>query len=92
MAMLAEQLLQRIAIDPAVCFGRPCIRGTRIWVSLIVDNLAAGASEDEILREHPALVRDDIRAALSYAAEMTRERHVELPVKKIDRSRSRCAS
>lgn len=77
-----EELLERISIDPAVCFGKPCIRGTRIWVALIVDNLAAGMSEDEILEAYPHLERDDIRAALSYAAEMTRERHVDLPAKK----------
>lgn len=77
-----EELLERIAIDPAVCFGKPCIRGTRIWVSVIVDNLAAGVSEDEILQAYPGLERQDIRAALAYAAEMTRERHVDLPAKK----------
>ena len=74
-----DELLGRISVDPQVCFGRPCIRGTRVWVSLIVDNLASGASEDEILQAHPGLERLDIRAALAYAAEMTRERHVELP-------------
>jgi len=45
-----EQLLKRISVDPTVCLGKPCIRGTRIWVSLIVDNLAAGVSDDEILK------------------------------------------
>jgi uncharacterized protein (DUF433 family) len=72
-------LLSRISEDPDVCFGKPCIRGTRVWVSLIVDNLAAGATEDEILAAYPSLERRDIRAALAYAAEMTRERHVALP-------------
>lgn len=69
----------RIVIDPNVCHGRPCIRGTRIWVSLIVDNLAAGAGEAEILEAYPALTQEDIRAALAYAAEMARERYVEIP-------------
>lgn len=72
--MQRQELLKRISIDPNVCFGKPCIRGTRIWVSLIVDNLAEGVSEEEILAGYPALTREDIRAALSFAAEMTRER------------------
>lgn len=70
----------RISIDPNVCHGKPCIRGTRIWVSLIVDNLAAGAAEEEILAAYPSLTREDIRAALAYAAEMTRERYVDIPL------------
>jgi uncharacterized protein (DUF433 family) len=69
-----EALLKRISVDPNVCFGRPCIRGTRIWVSLIVDNLADGVSEAELLKAYPQLAAEDIRAALCYAAEMTRER------------------
>ena len=69
-----QKLLGRISVDPNVCFGTPCIRGTRIWVSLIVDNLAEGVSEDELLRAYPQLKPEDIRAALCYAAEMTRER------------------
>ena len=59
---------ERITIDPNVCHGKPCIKGTRIWVSLIVDNLAAGATEDEILEGYPSLTRDDIKVALAYAA------------------------
>ncbi|MBI1744834.1 DUF433 domain-containing protein [Candidatus Acetothermia bacterium] len=59
---------ERISIDPNVCFGKPCIKGTRIWVSLIVDNLAAGANEQEILEAYPSLTREDIRAALAFAA------------------------
>ena len=69
-----------ISIDPGVCHGRPCIKGTRVWVSLIVDNLAAGSSEKEILEAYPALAIDDIRAALAYAAEMVRERFVDIPL------------
>src|SRR2546428_13160281 len=75
-----EELLQRISIDPQVCFGKPCIRGTRIWVSLIVDNLAAGVPESEILDAYPQLKTEDIRAALAFAAEMTRERIITIPV------------
>jgi uncharacterized protein (DUF433 family) len=63
-----EELLARISIDPQVCFGKPCIRGTRIWVALIVDNLAAGVTEAELLTNYPQLLRDDIRAALAFAA------------------------
>ncbi len=72
---------ERISIDPKVCHGKPCIKGTRIWVSLIVDNLAAGSSEEEILEAYPSLKREDIRAALAFAAEMTRERYVDIPSK-----------
>jgi uncharacterized protein (DUF433 family) len=75
-----DELLERIAIDPEVCFGRPCIRGTRIWVSLIVDNLAEGVSEAELLEAYPQLKPVDIRAALGYAAEMTRERIIPIPL------------
>ncbi|MBN2492290.1 MAG: DUF433 domain-containing protein [Planctomycetes bacterium] len=77
-----RKLLERISVDPDVCFGKACIRGTRIWVSIIVDNLAAGVSEDELLTAYPGLVREDIRAALTYAAELTRERHVVLKRRK----------
>jgi uncharacterized protein (DUF433 family) len=74
-----EELLRRISIDPNVCFGKPCVRGTRIWVSLIVENLAEGVSESELLVAYPQLTLEDIRAALAYAAEMTRERVIPLP-------------
>ena len=76
-----EDWKERIFIDPNVCHGKPCIKGTRIWVSLIVDNLAAGSSEEEILEAYPSLCREDIRAALAFAAEMTRERYVDIPLK-----------
>jgi uncharacterized protein (DUF433 family) len=78
--MSKRELLERISVNPEVCFGKPCIKGTRIWVSLIIDNLAAGVPESEILKAYPALVSDDIRAALTYAAEMTRERHVDIQI------------
>ena len=76
--MTKEELFKRVSIDPNVCFGKPCIRGTRIWVSLIVDNLAAGMSENEILASYPSLTKEDIRAALTYAAELTHDRYVPL--------------
>jgi uncharacterized protein (DUF433 family) len=75
-----NELLKRISIDPLVCFGRPVIRGTRIWVSLIVDNLAEGIPEAELLAAYPQLKPEDIRAALAFAAEMTRERIIPIPV------------
>ena len=78
--MKREELLQRISVDPRVCFGKPCIRGTRIWVSLIVDNLAEGIPEQEILAAYPRLDREDILAALAFAAEMTRERIIPVPM------------
>jgi uncharacterized protein (DUF433 family) len=74
---------ERISIDPNVCHGKPCIKGTRVWVSLIVDNLAAGAGEDEILEAYPSLTKEDIQAALAFAAEMSRERYVDIPLEKM---------
>lgn len=71
-------LLQRISVDPNVCFGKPCIRGTRIWVSLLLDFLANDMSFEEILAEYPQLTREDIRAAIACGAEMSRERYVEI--------------
>ena len=68
------ELLQRISIDPNICFGKPCIRGTRIWVSLLLDFLADGMSIQEVIEEYPHLQIEDIRAALAYRAEMSRER------------------
>jgi uncharacterized protein (DUF433 family) len=72
--MTRNELLQRITIDPNVCFGKATIRGTRIWVALIIENLAEGVSEADLLEAYPSLEREDIRAALAYAAEITRER------------------
>ena len=65
---------QRISSDPNICHGKVCITGTRIMVSIILDNLAVGISELEILKSYPSLVTDDIHAAIKYAAELTRER------------------
>jgi uncharacterized protein (DUF433 family) len=72
-------LLQRISINPNVCFGKPCVRGTRIWVSLILDFLAEGMSIQEVLDEYLQLTEEDIRAAIAYGAEMSRQRYVEIP-------------
>jgi uncharacterized protein (DUF433 family) len=72
-------LLDRISIDPNVCFGKPCIRGTRIWVSLILDFLASGETAEQILEEYPHLTAEDIRAAIAYGAEVARERIIPVP-------------
>jgi uncharacterized protein (DUF433 family) len=73
-------LLDRIRIDPAICGGKPCIRGTRIWVSLILDLLAGGMSEDELRTEYPGLQHEDVLAAIAYGAEAARERIIPVPV------------
>ncbi len=80
--MTREQLLSRIAIDPNVCFGKPCIRGHRIWVSLILDFLASGSTPEEILEEYPQLAREDIQACIAFGAEMSRERYVEIELER----------
>ena len=72
-------LLQRIRIDPNICFGKPCIRGTRIWVSLILDQLAAGATFEDVVSNYPRLTREDILAAIAYGAEAARERVIPIP-------------
>lgn len=71
--MAEEPLLQRISIDPTIGHGRPCIRGHRIWVSLIVDLLADGMTMDEVLEVYQGLDPDDVRACMAYAAEMKPE-------------------
>lgn len=64
----------RVTSDPRVCGGVPCIAGTRVFVSVILDNLAAGVPVDEILVSYPSLEPEDVRAALGYAAELARGR------------------
>ena len=77
--MKRTDLLTRISIDQNVCFGKPCVRGHRIWVSLILDLLASGMSVAEVLEEYPDIVEDDVLACIAYGAEMSRERYVDLP-------------
>ncbi len=72
-------LLQRIRIDPNICFGKPTIRGTRLWVSLILDQLAEGLSFEDIMANYPRLMREDILAAIAYGAEAARERVISVP-------------
>ena len=74
--MKHKELLKRISIDPQVCFGKPCIKGHRIWVSLILDFLATGMTINDILLEYPQLQLEDILACIAYGAEMARERYV----------------
>ena len=67
-----------ITVDHAVCHGQACIKGTRIMVAVVLDNLAAGLGTDEILSSYPSLTTEDIQAAMSYAADLARERMVPL--------------
>jgi len=77
--MTATDVLARITHDPAVMGGRPCIRGMRLTVGVIVGQLGAGHSVDEVLREYPYLEKDDIQAALAYT--VWRSEEIELPLK-----------
>ena len=78
--MTREELLGRIWIDPKRCFGRPCIRGHRIWVSLILDMVASGESMQEILDDYPGLTEADVLGCVAFGAEMARERYVDVPL------------
>jgi uncharacterized protein (DUF433 family) len=79
LTMNRQALLQRISIDPNVCFGKPCIRQHRIWVSLVLDFLASGMTVNDILKQYPGLEKDDVLACIAYGAEMARERYIEIP-------------
>jgi uncharacterized protein (DUF433 family) len=63
---------EHIASDPNVCGGRACIKGTRVLVAVVLDNLAAGLEVDEVLKEYPSITPEDIRAAFAYAADLVR--------------------
>ena len=65
-----------ITVDPSVCHGKACIRGTRVMVSVVLDNLAAGMDSEELLKSYPSLTKEGVQAAMSYAAELARERVV----------------
>lgn len=82
--MSREELLSRITIDPNICFGKPCIKGHRIWVSLILDFLASGSTVQEILDDYPGVEKADILACIAYGAEMSRERYVDIPLETAD--------
>ena len=68
---MSQSLLDRITIEPGKCGGRPCIRGKRTRVSDVLELLASGATIEEIVRDHPTLERDDVLAAITYAALQT---------------------
>lgn len=70
---------ERISVDPQVCHEKARIKGTRVMVSIILDNLADGESYENILKNYPSLKREDIQAAISYAADLARERFVAIP-------------
>jgi uncharacterized protein (DUF433 family) len=69
---------ERITSDPEICHGKTCIKGTRIMVSIILDNLSEGMSIEEVLLQYPSLDKEDILAAINYAAELTKERIIPL--------------
>ncbi len=68
-----------ITVDPEVCHGKACVKGTRIMVSVILDNLAEGLTSEEILQSYPSLSPETIQAAIAYAAELSHERVLSLP-------------
>jgi uncharacterized protein (DUF433 family) len=68
--MARTKLLNRITVDPKVCHGKPCIRGTRIMVSVVLDNLAEGRTAEQIVRDYPPLKIEDVKAAISYTSEL----------------------
>jgi len=77
---MQEDLLNRITMNPDICFGKPCIRGHRIWVTLILDLLADGRSFDQIKGDYPGITDLDIRACIAYGSKMARDPFVELSV------------
>lgn len=68
-----------ISVDPNICHGKACVKGTRIPVSVILDNLAAGIENDELMKSYPSLTKDSIKACVSYAAELAKDRFVKIP-------------
>lgn len=78
--MTQNNLLSRISIDSNICFGKPCIRGHRIWVCLILDFLASGMTLEELLEEYPGIEREDVLACIAYGAELARDYYVEIPL------------
>ncbi len=71
--MADSELLKRISIDPAVCGGKPCVRGTRIYIAIILDALAEDLTPEQVIDHYPQLTLDDVRAALAYAAALAQE-------------------
>lgn len=69
---------EHITVDPAICHGKACIQGTRIMASVVLDNLAAGVGIEELLASYPSLTRQGVLAAMAYAADLARDRTVDL--------------
>jgi uncharacterized protein (DUF433 family) len=76
---MAMKWLDYITVGPQVCHGKACVKGTRIMVSIILDNLADGLSAEQIIANYPGLSREAVRAAIAYAAELSHERILALP-------------
>jgi uncharacterized protein (DUF433 family) len=76
-AMPEQQLLSRITVDPNICHGKPCIRGMRYPVSMLLELLSGGMNADEILRDYPDLQPDDLRAAYAFAAKLADGQSIE---------------
>lgn len=76
--MAAQDLLERITVDPAVCGGKPCVRGHRVWVSLVLGMLADGLTIEEILAEYPGLETADVRACIAYGAKLSDGRFLDI--------------
>jgi uncharacterized protein (DUF433 family) len=76
--METDELLDRIVIDPNVCFGKPTVRGTRIWVGMVLGLLAGGMTVEEILAEYPSLALEDVRACLAYGARLSVGHYVDV--------------
>ena len=79
MPVMGTEMLELVSVDPAVHHGQACIRGTRIPVSVVLDCLAAGMSDAEIVADYPALTPEAIRAAIAYGAALAREQSYPLP-------------
>ena len=75
-----SELLKRISINPQVCGGKPVIRGTRIWVTLVLDLLAEGMSMEEVLAEYPQIEREDLQACMAYGSEVARGHYFSVPM------------
>jgi len=73
------QWQQHVTVDPAICHGQACVAGTRIPVAIVLDNLAAGRSPEQILSSYPTLTSEAIQACIGYAADLAREQVVGLP-------------
>lgn len=70
---------EHISVDPTVCHGKACVRGTRIPVAVVLANLAEGMSVEGLVAEYPSLSEQSIRAAIAYAADLAQERHLDVP-------------